>query len=678
MGKKSRKKRERRLNKPEREVYSYQERGFSLVCVRIIEWGTYLALFTPLILSGVFFFPFVGPKSLYFMALAEIIFAVYLFLILFSPQYRFKLNIFKGVLIFFMAILILSSIFGADFSNSFWSKYERMTGLLMWFHLLAFFVVISSVFKKEKDWHKIFGVSVFVAMLISLLSLFSKIGIKSLGSAARGGATIGNSSFMAVYLLFNFFLALYLYLKTSEGIKVYSLVGFILIGLALFFSAGRASIGATLGGLVLLGLLWLVFENKGRVRVIGISLLVVFVLGAVSVVSLAFLPGSFVNQKFVQFTSRSRIETAKMAFWGWLEKPLLGWGPENFGLVFCKFFHPSFFLSEYGGEIWFDRVHNIFFDTLITTGILGIFGYFAIFGVALGILWKKYFREKLDFWTVAIFSAILLSYLVQNLTVFDMISSYLVFFLVLGFISSVSQINGEQKRSIKKGHTFQSQLIGIIILILFCFSFLKFIIQPLRADHYVIDTLRAKDLDERLAFYEKALKVSPFGKYQIREFLADSTIRLVGGETEKKVPSDYAKRELDFITKELEKSIQESPLNFKSHLKLGQLYNSYAWFEEAKIFEAERVLIKAIEISPTNQQAYWALAQTMLSQKRSDEAILLAEKAVSLEPRIRKSNLIMIEIARLVGREELAQQKAKEALEINPSWESAIKELLER
>ena len=44
----------------------------------IIRWGVYLLLFTPLIISAKFFFPFVGPKSLYFFALVEVIFAAYL------------------------------------------------------------------------------------------------------------------------------------------------------------------------------------------------------------------------------------------------------------------------------------------------------------------------------------------------------------------------------------------------------------------------------------------------------------------------------------------------------------------------------------------------------------------------------------------------------------------------
>ncbi|PIY89602.1 MAG: hypothetical protein COY73_00490, partial [Candidatus Nealsonbacteria bacterium CG_4_10_14_0_8_um_filter_37_14] len=234
------------------------------ICLKIIRYGTYLVLITPLIVSSKFFFPFVGPKSIYFFALVEIIFFSYLILISISPKYRPRFNLLLMVLSIFLLILILSSVFGVDFQNSFWSKYERMTGLLMWFHLFAFFVVLSSVFKERDEWYKIFGISVFIAILISLISLFEKMGVSIVGASSQGGATLGNSSFLGVYLLFNLFLALYLFLKTNQEklqstfykvFNFYSLLGVGLIGLALWFSGARAALLSTLGGLCVLGFL---------------------------------------------------------------------------------------------------------------------------------------------------------------------------------------------------------------------------------------------------------------------------------------------------------------------------------------------------------------------------------------------------------------------------------------
>ncbi len=688
MSKKSQEKKKRRKEEIKPEKRNSKEKLVS-VCLNIIRFGIYLILFTPLIVSSKYFFPFVGPKSLYFMGLVEIIFAAYLILLLLRPQYRPRLNILSMAIILFVAVLILSSFFGEDFSRSFWSKYERMTGLLMWFHLLAFFLILTSTFKKRKEWFKIFGVSIFTAVLISVINFLAKLDVGllgDLGSSSRGGATIGNSSFFGAYLLFNIFLAFYLFLKSKGKLRIYAGIPLIIISLSLFLSDARAAIISVLGGAVLLFLLWLSLTKRGRLRIAGISLLLIFIIAVLSLVYFISQPDSIVYQKFVQLATKSRIVVWQGAWKGFLDRPWFGWGQENFELVFTKYFHPSLFLAEYGGEIWFDRAHNIFFDTIVTSGIFGLLAYLAIFASAFYVLGKKFFQQKIGFLTAGIFLIVLISYTVQNLTVFDMVSSYVMLFLVLGFIGGIASRKEEESSSnllIPSQDVTQEKTktlnrpVAAIILILFGFSFFNFVIQPIRTDAYVIDALRsAPGSEQRISFYKKALTTSPVGKYQIRETLTDVLINSIQSGEAKKASPESIKQELDFLSGELEKSIQESPLDFRAYLKLGQVYNAYAQMNIFKIAEAEKALQRAIELSPTNQQGYWFLAQTKLFQGDFDSAISLAEKAVELEPRVAKSHLILIQIALFKGDDELVKEKAGEAIEINPAWESEIKKVL--
>jgi len=60
-----------------------------------------------------------------------------------------------------------------------------------------------------------------------------------------------------------------------------------------------------------------------------------------------------------------------MAWEGVKEKPLLGWGQENFNLVFNKYYEPSL----YGQEVWFDRVHN---EDILQITLKNISGIIAI------------------------------------------------------------------------------------------------------------------------------------------------------------------------------------------------------------------------------------------------------------------------------------------------------------
>jgi len=737
MGKSSREKRERRLGEEAGPKGEKTEIEFEKILKTIIFGGIVLILFTPLILSSKFFFPFVGPKSLYFMGLAEIVFFSWLFLIIFYPKYRPRLNFILLSLTLFTSILIIASLFGADPSYSFWSKFERMTGILMMLHLLAFFLVASSVFR-EKDWLKFFSVSIFVGVILSLIALFSK------SPLMQSGATIGNDSFLGTYLLFDLFLALYLILKSKtepphleEGVKVkkrtlfssplkiYSSACFLIMGFELIFSEAEAAKLSFLGGLVLLLFLWLAFNQKRKLKTVGLSFLALFVIFVIVFTFFAFQPDSFVRKQIIEKTLGEtfggRFIVWQSAWQGFLERPLLGWGLENFEFAFIKYYDPCLGTARCGGDVWYDRAHNIIFDTLIASGIIGFLSYLTILGGAILILWKQYYRKAIDFLTAGIFSSILIAYSVQNLTVFDMISSYMIFFLTLGFIGLISSENygpktrvdelrssspfanarvlegltsepltfekiavlqgrNNFKRQAKRTSSsfssrFARQLTALILFILLVFSLFEFVIKPLKTDFYVIKSLRAQNSKERVSLYKKTLSFSSVGRYQVAEELADITLT-ARSELGKTVSLEDYKAELDFISEKLEKSVKQSPLNLRSYLKLGQIYNAYVRIDPQKLSQAEMVLRRAIELSPKNQQIYWELIQTKLYQGEFNEAFSLAEKSLELEPERGQSHLIVIQVAKIMGDDELANKKAEEAIRINPSLEPEIKEII--
>jgi len=502
------------------------------ICLQIIHWGAYLLVFTPLIISGKFFFPFVGPKSLYFFGLVEIIVAAYAILAIFHSEYRPRLNTLLVTISAFVGISILASVFGPDLFNSFWSKYERMTGLLMWFHLLALFIATVSVFKKE-DWFKVFEISLIVASIASALSLLPKVGVTILADRqfmARGGSTLGNSSFLASYLLFNVFIALYLFLvsfknkseqKINEwfsflridwGLKVFSGITFLFLSVALIFSTGRAAAISFLAGLVLLFLLRITFCERGKLKIAGILLLIIILIGGSITAFYVTQLGDnqvkkIIDEKFeMELVSKDRIAVWGIGWRGLQEEPLLGWGKENYSIVYAKYFDSRIFLPEYGSDIWYDRAHNIVVDTLVSTGVLGFIAYIGIFISALYILWKRFFARKIEFITAGIFSVMLFSYFLQNLTVFDMVSNLMMFFLVLGFIASIDLSNKEKPEKQERKEFTHKPFLALIILIVFIFSFTNFVIKPSMSNGYLIKGLHSESSQERVSFFKKSLK----------------------------------------------------------------------------------------------------------------------------------------------------------------------------
>jgi tetratricopeptide (TPR) repeat protein len=560
-----------------------------------------------------------------------------------------------------------------------------MTGLLMQFHLFAFFLVLSSTFEKE-DFKKFFAISIFVSMLTGIYGVLT---VES--KTVRGGGTIGNESFLGTYLLFNTFFALYLYLTSSDWKRNFGLFSFVLLLFCLllagvrlrertffdslfliFYKSGvRAAKISFYGGVFLLFLLWLIVKRKKPFKILGFLILIPSViLISFALYSVMFQPQSFfrhlIEKEVGSFGGRFFVwEIAKKAFF---EKPILGWGPENFEFAFQKYFNPCFGTKKCGIDVWYDRAHNVIFDTLVTTGILGLLSYFLIFLSILFILWRNFLIKKVDFWEASIFTSLFVAYFVQNLTVFDMISSYLMLFLTLSFLASFER--EKEKLEIKKPHPYLISILAILFLIFFVY----FVILPAISSTSVILAIKTPPFTkERLELQKRAIYTSSLGRFQIRQFFTENVISTYNRNLRWGI---NVKEEFDFLIREMKENIKECDLDFRSYLELGQLLNIYARIDPKKTAQAEEILRKAIEVSPNNQRGYWNLAQTMLLKGDFEKAISLAQKSIDLEKNLETSHAVLIQVLKFAGKEDLAREKFEEAVKINPAWEEDLKVFL--
>lgn len=564
------------------------------------------------------------------MALAELVFFAWVILAKKYPEYRPS---FKGITLFlflFLAVMSLSALFGANPSLSFWSKFERMTGVLMWLHLFGFYLAASTVLQK-KDWLRIFGASASLGVLMGLLSVFKK------DPGMRGGGTLGNDSFYGTYLLINIFLAVYLFFAAakkgnrSKLLMIFSGSSFLALVYFLFRSEANAAQISFLGGLVLLFCLWLATSKKKVFRLIGLAALAAIVLGGSAAIVLAMRTDSYVYHALTNRLGESAL-SARLVVWdaayqGFIDRPLLGYGPENFEYAFIRHYNSCFGTSsgKCSGSVWFDRAHNIIFDRLSTTGILGLVTYLAIFGTAIFFLWKGFFNNLIGFPEAGVFTALIAAYFVQNLTVFDMIASLILVIFVLAFIASTlaEKKNGKKEEALSK--IFLVALAGVFFI---CFT--QFIVNPASAGHSVIVTLKSPfGTVDRLNNYQKTLALSPMGCYQIRQFFAQT---LLNEEKKGKMSKETEAKELEALTVELEKSINETPADYKSYYMLSQLYTLWSSFDDSKIAMAENASAQMIALSPANQKGYWMLAQVRLYQNRVNDAYDLAKEAYDLEP----------------------------------------------
>src|SRR3989344_6659242 len=173
----------------------------------IIFAGLFAIPFVPFLVFSSFFFPFITAKAFAWRIIIEMIFAAWVLLALLDASYRPKRSIVLYSVLGFLAIIGLADLFGVAPIKSFWSNFERMEGYITLLHLGVFFVVISSVFK-EIDWKRWWNVSLLASLVMVLYSVLQITGLKTINQGGvRVDGTLGNTIYLAVYMLFHIFIA---------------------------------------------------------------------------------------------------------------------------------------------------------------------------------------------------------------------------------------------------------------------------------------------------------------------------------------------------------------------------------------------------------------------------------------------------------------------------------------
>jgi O-antigen ligase len=464
---------------------------------RISKLFLYASVFFIAIVSTSTLFPFIVGKYVWFRTcvdLALIFFALGLLFDAQGPLFVKRLQeLYKTPLVIavtvFTAVFLLAGFTGANPSFSFWSNFERGEGGVQILHLFLFFLLLTLLFQEKSNWKKIFWCSIVAAVLMVAYGIGAGLKVDGFVGAPfsdpgfRFAGSIGNPAYVATYLVFILFYSLYLLLEGYRLKKFFSVTMWVAAAASLLFliffflAATRGAFVGLIAGVVV-GLGYVAYADR-RLRkwLIGISCGLIL---AVSILvwqrDAGFIQRSPVGRIFdISFstqTFRDRATMWKIAWDGFLEKPILGWGPENFQYVFDRHFNTEYFKPAEGFGAWFDRAHSVFFDYLVSAGIVGAASYLGMYVILYIQLFQKtrlsaralakgnqaqaehaprIVREGVNI--RALIVALPVIYLVQGLVLFDVLSIYVNIFLFLAFATwglspSLRQTRGTAPRTL--------------------------------------------------------------------------------------------------------------------------------------------------------------------------------------------------------------------------------------
>lgn len=438
---------------------------------KLIKIFAFAALLTPLIALPWFsVFPFIVPKAVFFRSM--MVFAGVLSVLLFfyerktadanhSSVKQWYTPLFIAVL-FFAASMFVSTFVGVDMHASIWGNQERMLGLFTILHYFFLFFVFRYIFNDEKDWKWVFYTLVGVGIVATLVGTYQRYIDPDFlfnRGAGRVVSTLGNPIYFSGLALFTFFASVFYTIKEKDWTKWLFAAGIIagLFGMYLGNSRGTF-VGLAAGVGVALAIYAMFSTQQKTVRKTATGFLIAFIVFGFGVfllrnnAAVRSLPviGPLASISFDEGTARTRYLAWEIAIKAWKDRPVFGWGPNNYYYAFNQYYNPE--SLQFGHqETWFDNAHNILLNTLASQGVVGVVGYVGLFATALWMLYAVYRKDEKHIHIFAIFSGFLVAHFVHNLFVFDNITSYLYFFVTLAFVDVLyrkrHQVVGEEHTS---------------------------------------------------------------------------------------------------------------------------------------------------------------------------------------------------------------------------------------
>lgn len=378
----------------------------------------------------------------------------------------------------------------------------------------------------------------------------------------------------------------------------------------------------------------------------------------------------FTTSPLALFQSEGRARTGiwNIAWQGFKERPILGWGQDNFNFVFNKYYNPAL----YDQEQWFDRAHDVFFDWMIAGGLLGILSYLSLYGVSIYAIWRRRDNPAFNFEEKVALTSLLIGYFIHNLFVFDSISSYIVFATFLGFVS-YRDIRAEQDNQLEEqthnGHIvknagallplFPAALIIVALLLMYGGVYISYASSQDLITAMQTPPSPTTGFKTSLDIFKTIVGRGPIGGAETREQLVSKAVQVLQSQVD-----NAQKTEWDaFVRSEYNKQISDSPRDARTYL----FYASYLQ-SAGDTLNAEKNLKLAIQNSPSKQTMLYELGSLYLGRGVSlrHEATNLIDGASgkTKTPKEKESN---IENSKLSFDQSLEQfKKAVDLYPLNP------------
>ena len=662
--------------------------------------GIALVLLTPLIVMAsplpATFFPFIVGKALYMRTLTEIVFGMWVVLALRRPSYRAPRSWLLLIFAAYIVVVLLSSLFGVSPQRSLWSTYERMQGFVDLLHLFALTWVITSVFRSWADWRMLLNINLGISCVMGLLGIAQRFdisvpGYSFLSSVQRLDITLGNATYVGAYMLVNVLVALGFLghsfvrqeqpkvsraverrqrrirgresggrqgISTVDLWRAFWIAAVVLDAWVLYFSGTRGALLVGLpAGLLVFGVGYLMW---GRLRRVWLASLVL----VVSVVALVFGLALVRNTEWFDGLAQhnvtlrrianigsgddslqGHVDSALIGLRGFAERPILGWGPENFTIAYDRLVTADVVARTLTS---FDQAHNKPIEELSTKGVLGFLGYMALWSYMLWVVARRVKSQSPEAQIFTLFAgAALVAYFVQNLFLFDTPGTVLNFILLMGFMVYVDSspetaaspaggvgaaaqgsppVPGGRLRYLQSGASLVVGLVAAGILV--SVAIYVFNVRAYNGARAMLGSMDASlTWEQKIGEFERSIDAFPALANYPRRIMFEQLARNWGNLNEQEVQVA-----LDAAEREGHRAITSEPEEWRLYLSLGGLYQNAASMDPVYLGRAASLVADAAQLAPERIEVNQFLVRQRMVEGDFEGARLVIEDYLRKSP----------------------------------------------
>jgi hypothetical protein len=456
---------------------------------------------------------------------------------------------------------------------------------------------------KIQWWEITFASLVCISLLVNLDSL-----IKHGTDIATGYSSLfGSKNYLAGFDLSVFMLSIFLYLRHRKKMWAKAALA---IGTFAFLVAVMTFTRAPLLGFFLSFGLWLMCFGYPYWLHQKWFLPAFLTMGLIGI---GFI-WTFSDNLLHTHNLQTRLEMWKISLRGFQESPLIGVGPENFGYLFDKY-HPGQYPLQ--GEQWIDNAHNILFNTLSESGVLGVLSFLVM--IFLLFQWA-FQRAKTKIENQMLLFALTMIY-IEQLFILNSVSQNIPQILIIAYF--VQALPSIQVVSIEK-KVYVNIVRGTISL------FIAFVLY----NHIILETYKHYQF---AVIYRNLPHNLSKTSHQLRKYFEHPPMRstylvhqmamdFIQMKLSDQIPKPVISRYKALMVSQLHKAIQSNPKNIRTQVVLGGLYMRFNPVKALPVF------LKVVQQAPRKPMNYVYLAHAYLRIGKRELAEANLKLALKLDP----------------------------------------------